>query len=138
MALGIGVQVARRRQQFIQAAYAPRQFLGDLALQEVMDVVPERGHRQRAEYSRFSLPVHWPPCTFYKYKCWLGGLVAWLRLRIEQQRNLEALPARALLPLVGCAAAPQVIERPEEVRVPVAVPCAHRPAYLPHLVRGVA
>ena len=67
-----------------------------------------------------------------------AGLVAWLRLRIEQQRNLEALPARALLPLVGCAAAPQVIERPEEVRVPVAVPCAHRPAYLPHLVRGVA
>ncbi|WP_236701998.1 hypothetical protein [Cupriavidus basilensis] len=52
--------------------------------------------------------------------------------QIAQKRNSAALAARrnilgiicaAFCSLAGCAAAPQVIEKPVEVRVPVAVPC---------------
>ena len=42
---------------------------------------------------------------------------------LAARRNILGIICAALCSLAGCAAAPQVIEKPVEVRVPVAVPC---------------
>ncbi|WP_416048273.1 hypothetical protein [Cupriavidus basilensis] len=55
-----------------------------------------------------------------------------MKWQLAKFRNFAALAARrnilgifcaALCSLAGCAAAPQVIEKPVDVRAPVAVPC---------------
>ncbi|MGO4809180.1 hypothetical protein AB4156_06175 [Cupriavidus sp. 2MCAB6] len=46
-----------------------------------------------------------------------------MKWQLAQKRNFAACAVLAVLLLAGCAAAPQMIEKPVEVRVPVAVPC---------------
>ena len=46
-----------------------------------------------------------------------------MKWQLAKFRNFAACTALAVLMLAGCAAAPQVIEKPVEVRVPVGVPC---------------
>ncbi|MGT2505646.1 hypothetical protein [Cupriavidus basilensis] len=46
-----------------------------------------------------------------------------MKWQLAKFRNFAACMALAVLMLAGCTVAPQVIEKPVEVRVPVAVPC---------------